>query len=37
LLLGENGENDLKMVKMLLEEDLRKENLKKNGKGKRGR
>jgi hypothetical protein len=29
LLLGENGENDLKMVKMLLEEDLRKEIQKK--------
>jgi hypothetical protein len=37
LLLGENGENDLKMVKMLLEENLRKEIQKKNGKGKRGR
>jgi hypothetical protein len=36
LLLGENGENDLKIVKMLLEEDLRKE-LKKMEKGKRGR
>jgi hypothetical protein len=29
LLLGESGENDLKMVKMLLEEDLRKEIQKK--------
>jgi len=36
LLLGESGENDLKMAKMNLEENLRKEIQKKIGKGKGG-
>ena len=36
LLLGENGENDFKVVQMILKKSLRKEIQKKNRKGKGG-